>query len=594
MVRVLRRAWTTYVMSYSWLGLLALSLGCSGPTTSGSRLPHQKTMVMIVEKPVVKMVKVPATKKEEKPKLLQVKAEEKVKVDVMDKAPPTTPVPHAKAPRPDRLPIDLASALRLAGGNNLQIAIAIEEIQESQAKLDFAAHQWLPSLQFGVGYNNHDGQIQATPGQVIDARRQSFFIGGGPNLGSAPLTGGAGGPARLFVGLPLADVIFEPLAQRQQLHATLANQASVFNDTLLQVTLAYLDLVQAEGQLSIAEEATSNAQRLLDLVEKRVKAGQDLPADSFRAKTELSSQRREKHQAEEAVRVASAELVRLLRLDPSVILFPLESMPTQMDLIKLDTPVGELVAQGIAQRPEVAQAEANVQERVDRADQEKWRPWIPSLQIGLSAGGFGGGPNGFFGNFGDRTDFDALAVWEIRNLGFGNHALQRQRMSQLRQAKLRAVRIRDIIAAEIAQGYHRIQTRSQQISAAKEQVEAAAEALPLNFKGIFGGDLRAIEAQQAVQMLAEARRQYLSAIVSYNRAQFELIRAMGSVPPAAKPKHEVIHSEISPEPVEIVPETTKPQVLPGPQLQVVPHYQIQSRQPEKSRKPLGLWRANQQ
>ncbi len=51
--------------------------------------------------------------------------------------------------------------------------------------------------------------------------------------------------------------------------------------------------------------------------------------------------------------------------------------------------------------------------------------------------------------------------------------------------------------------------------------------MPLNFKGITGGDLRAIEAQQAVQTLAFARSQYLAAVIDFNRAQFQLLRALG-------------------------------------------------------------------
>lgn len=52
----------------------------------------------------------------------------------------------------------------------------------------------------------------------------------------------------------------------------------------------------------------------------------------------------------------------------------------------------------------------------------------------------------------------------------------------------------------------------------------------MNFKGILGGDLRAIEAQQAVQTLAFARNQYLASVIDYNRAQFQLLRALGQPP----------------------------------------------------------------
>jgi hypothetical protein len=63
-------------------------------------------------------------------------------------------------------------------------------------------------------------------------------------------------------------------------------------------------------------------------------------------------------------------------------------------------------------------------------------------------------------------------------------------------------------------------------------VTTASRALSLNFDGIRGKALRPIEAQQAIGALAAARRQYLAAVIDHNRAQFELLRALG-LPPAA-------------------------------------------------------------
>jgi hypothetical protein len=51
--------------------------------------------------------------------------------------------------------------------------------------------------------------------------------------------------------------------------------------------------------------------------------------------------------------------------------------------------------------------------------------------------------------------------------------------------------------------------------------------VPLNFKGILGDVLRAIEAQQAIQTLAAAQSEYLATVTAYNQAQFLLLRAVG-------------------------------------------------------------------
>ncbi|MCI0457376.1 MAG: TolC family protein [Gemmataceae bacterium] len=449
------------------------------------------------------------------------------RVQHIEQAPPPRLLPPSQPPSADRHPIDLPTALRLAGANNLQIALAGERIREAQARLEAARAQWLPSLNAGLGYNHHDGRIQDTRGEILEVSRNALFVGGGPNLGPAPLTGPAGPNPRLFLGLPLADVLFAPLAQRQQVQAARAARAATFNDTLLAVASTYLDLVLAQSQVAIAGEAVTNARELVRLIESRVRAGTAPPADGLRAQAELAERQRQQFQAEEAVRVVAAELVRLLRLDPAVTLFPLEGEPAPIALVAADAPLPALLAQGFSSRPELAAHQSLVNAALERLRQERWRPWFPTVQVGLSAGGFGGGEGSFLGNFSDRADFDALLVWELRNLGFGNRALQRERASQQVQARLTAEQVRDTIAAEVARAYYQVQLRQRQIEAARTQVRAAAEAVPLNFKGIVGGDLRAIEGQQAVQALAFARNQYLTAVIDHNRAQFELLRAIG-------------------------------------------------------------------
>jgi outer membrane protein TolC len=198
-------------------------------------------------------------------------------------------------------------------------------------------------------------------------------------------------------------------------------------------------------------------------------------------------------------------------------------------MIDPETPLPELITEGLTSRPELTQHRALVSATVERMRQEQWRPWLPTVQVGLSAGGFGGGQGSVMGNFGGRTDFDALMVWEVRNLGLGNRALQRERVSQHAQAGLAAEQLLDTVASQIVAAYYQVQYRQQQVDAARTQVRAATEAVPLNFKGILGGELRAIEAQQAIQSLAVAQDRYLASVIDHNRAQFQLLRSLGGL-----------------------------------------------------------------
>ena len=75
---------------------------------------------------------------------------------------------------------------------------------------------------------------------------------------------------------------------------------------------------------------------------------------------------------------------------------------------------------------------------------------------------------------------------------------------------------------------------------AREAVTQAIESLELNLTNIrrgFGlpGATRPIEVLQPIQALAQARADYLAAVLAYDRAQFRLYRAIGQAPHVPTP-----------------------------------------------------------
>src|SRR5437660_12005575 len=93
--------------------------------------------------------------------------------------PAPRPLPPPGAAEPDRLPIDLPTALRLADASNPTVAVARARVAEAYARLRQADLFWLPNLTTGGTYQRHDGRIQDTPGNILTVSRQSLFVGAG-------------------------------------------------------------------------------------------------------------------------------------------------------------------------------------------------------------------------------------------------------------------------------------------------------------------------------------------------------------------------------------------------------------------------------
>jgi len=419
--------------------------------------------------------------------------------------------------------LDFSTALAMVSGQNPQVAFASQRYREAYAQLESARVLWLPSIRAGVSYNKHEGVLQAADGTVFDSSRGSLYSGSGAR------SVGTGSPAvpGLVAEFHFTDAVFLPrIANRAALARHEATQATT-HDLLLEAALAYLGLLEASQGRVIAEETLENAQQLADLTAAFAETGQGPQADADRARAALVVRKNDVARAEEEVRVVSARLNELLHNDPTTVLRPQEPTIVPVELVSRTTPVAELLATGLSNRPELAESRHLVCEAVHRYRREKFAPLLPSAFLGVSYGGFGGAPGARIDNFRDRFDLDAVAYWELRNFGFGEAAAREEARSRYQQARLREIQIMDRVAREIVEAGSQVQARHRQIAVAQSGIEAATDSYQRNVERIRAGEGLPIEVLQAIHALDEARREYLRTLVDYNEAQFRLFRALG-------------------------------------------------------------------
>jgi len=263
------------------------------------------------------------------------------------------------------------------------------------------------------------------------------------------------------------------------------------------------------------------------LTETYARTGQGLKADQQRVEAELAVRRSELLQTDEAIRVASAQLVRLLGGDPLSRIVTAEQAVMPLELTAADTPAVELVELGLSRRPELAESRHLVYQACQRLRRERFAPLIPSVVLGLSYGGFGGGLGSEITNTSDRLDADVAAYWELRQLGLGERAVRAEASSRVRQAELRQAADLDRVAAEVVTAHTQVQTRAGRIEVARSGILAAEDSFRLNSERIQHAQGLPIEVLQSIQSLAVLRREYLNAVVDYNIAQFQLWWAAG-------------------------------------------------------------------
>lgn len=422
-------------------------------------------------------------------------------------------------------PIDLPTALELARSENLQLAGARERIRQASAQYRAAKSLWLPSIRSGVTWGYHTGSLQDTPGRIVETNRYSLQGG----LGAGAFGSGLPMIPGVSADFHLADALFLPLAARRQVASRQAASQAVNNDTMFEVALRYLDLLRAAQEQAIAIEIQQRTNELAELTDAYSASGQGLVADSDRLKTERAFRQMDVARCEEGVLVTSARLAQPLRLDPAVQLVPADVSAGPLLLTSETSSVEELTGLALSRRPELREQRQLVGEAQARFERERFAPLVPTVSVGTSYGSFGGQQFGAPSNYAGRTDVQAIAYWQLRNLGFGDAAARQERDSLVTQAQYRCLATQDLIKREVSEAKAQVDSRRRQVAIAEAAVAAAQASFERNFERIKGAQGLPIEALQSLQALAQARREYLRVVTDYNAAQFQLQRATGEL-----------------------------------------------------------------
>jgi outer membrane protein TolC len=448
-----------------------------------------------------------------------------------------SPVPPPQAQSstilgPEVHPIDLNTALHLAGVQNPDVLLARQVVVEAVAQRQLAAAQCLPSINAGSSYNAHSGVLQQSNGNILSVNRSSVYVGSGSFAVAAGTV--------LIPGVVLsgntAQITFGYLVARQYVRQREFTNLAVRNQVFLQVCEAYCDLLLAEGRRAIAEEIARDAGEVARITALYAKSGQGRPADADRASTEWARSRSEIRGAEGEILVASAKLCRVLNLDPSIRLHPTDALVAPLAIVPDPIPVSELIALALLQRPEMGERRAAIRAALLGLEGTKALPFSPTVLLALSDGGFAGGSNlvrPIFGGFANRTDTDLIGYWTLQNMGVGNIALIKVARAELGVQQFQEIAMLNQVRDEVAESYALTHARYQQVVETEqavisgirgfnedlERIKQAAEGLP-------------IEVLNNLKLKALAQNEYLESIVGFNRAHFELYVALGQPPPA--------------------------------------------------------------
>ena len=226
--------------------------------------------------------------------------------------------------------IDLPTALRLAGAQNLDVRLARERLAEARALNQSALLQFFPWLSAGIVYRRHDN-LQNTEGVIEEVHKQSYAPGGA-----------------LVSQLDLGDAIYNKLAARQLEHASEHALEAQRQDTVATAAQGYFDLAFAHASVGVSEEAVRISTNYEAQVRHAVESGIALKGDLLRVSVEAERNRLALHQAIEQQRVAAARLAQTLHLDPAVELVARDTDLAPVTLFDTNAAMDSLVQRALS------------------------------------------------------------------------------------------------------------------------------------------------------------------------------------------------------------------------------------------------------
>lgn len=402
--------------------------------------------------------------------------------------------------------ITLDQAIDLAQRRNRDLQIAALQVEQQRFALRQAKAALYPAVSANAGITRSDSA------QAAIAAKQA----GLPNRPNAnnSFSGSVGLNYDVFTSGQRSASI---RAAESSLRSTEKAYQVQLRQLRLDVANDYYDLQQADESIKIAQQTVENGQENLRVAQARESAGLGTRFDVLQAQVSLSNNQQQLIQAQSQQQVSRRQLAQRLSLPEVVTVVSADAVAISGQW----TPtLEESIVQALQNRSELGQ----VLDQRDIALQNR-KVALGSLgpqltfnanialaddlaDNNLGAYGYGVGAQV------SKTIFDGGAAKAI--------ASQQQINSSIAETQFDS--FKNVIRFQVEQNYYTLQSSRERISTTRCAIEQAEQGLTLAKLRRDNGVGTSLEVSNATTDLAQARNNYLAAIISYNRALSALQR----------------------------------------------------------------------
>lgn len=408
---------------------------------------------------------------------------------------------------PAQDPMTMEEAVAIARRNAFGVIAAQADVQGTDALIRQAQSATLPRLTFDASYTRFDREIAIT----FDPMSPPVVV---RPIDSKSLQLNLTQTIDLFGSYRLAVS-----GARSLRSASLQQLDAAINDAAAEAKSAFLQVLQAQEFVAVAEEQLASTKEQLRVAEEQFAAGRVAKFDTIRFQAEVAAAEQMLIQAQNGVSIAQAAFNFALSRPTStpVMLVAPKSLPT------LTMSLEDMIELARESRPEVVAA-ANLVDYQSKVRQARQREGLPTLNV---AANYTRDPDASgFGSTKDTTTASAFFSFPIFEGG-----LTRARVAQARQDEAKALntlnQVTLAVELEVRQAYLTVESTKKVIDSTEKNLTVAAEALRLANLRYKEGIGTPLEVADATATYTRARTAHVNAIYDYWKAMAKLQRAVG-------------------------------------------------------------------
>lgn len=418
---------------------------------------------------------------------------------------------------PER-PLSLEDCLETALSQSPAIARSRQDVEEAHGVSLQQRATFLPSLQATGAYNR------------IDENKIERVAFGPPGAPAVPFANNQNWNALLTVSQPIyagGRLRSAARASRLTREAALAAHQAVVADALLEVRVAYQDVLLAAEQITVQEASIELLQRELTDTTRRFEAGAVPRFNVLRAEVELANARPRLIRARNQFRIAKNTLANLLGYSvPDGVEqdIPLE-LNGRLAAEPFDVPLATAIGRALDRRPELAALSAAEGQRREEIRQARAN-YLPQLS-GIA--GYGWQNRNFVRDLDQELqgwNLGAQLTWNIWDSGLTRGRVTAAR-ARAERARIDVEDTRRKVELEVRTAHSTFQEAREVLDSQQKVNEQAEEALRLAIARSEAGTGTQLDVLSAQTALTEARNTYRQALRDFSVARARLERAMG-------------------------------------------------------------------